>query len=66
MTEGGRLIPLNADPDPRGEWQLAIEPRGHAPHAVYVRKDRRARFERGLMVTHWLTCPFDDDRQRGQ
>lgn len=66
LTEGGRFMPLNADPDPRGEWQLAAEARGHAPRALYVREDRRAQFKRELMMTHWATCPFADDHRRSQ
>lgn len=64
ITDAGRPMPLDAEPDPRGEWRLAAGARGEAPRAVHVPEDRRAGLERELMIVHWATCPYADEHRK--
>lgn len=64
LTDRGRRTPLDAEPNPRGEWRLTAEPRGRLPRAVYVPLDRREELEAELMISHWATCPFANEHRR--
>jgi hypothetical protein len=60
ITESGRWMPLDAEPNPRGEWRLF----GDTPRAVHVEPERRAELAEQLMVPHWATCPHADEHRR--
>ena len=60
VSENGKWMPLDATPNPRGEWRLF----GDAPRADYVPADRRAELADQLLVAHWATCPHADDHRR--
>ena len=57
-------MPLDAKPNPKGEWRLAAAPAGEPPRAVYVPVENRAHLGRELMQTHFATCPFADQHRR--
>lgn len=48
-TGAGRMLPLNADPDPKGRWVI------HDGVAVYAYGDMPPDSER--YSTHWGDCP---------
>lgn len=66
MTDAGKRMPLDAEPNPKGEWRLAAAPAGELPRAVHVPESRRDALERELMIPHWATCPYADRHRRKQ
>jgi hypothetical protein len=53
-------MPLDAAPDPAGEWRLF----GDTPRAVHVEPERRQELAAQLMTAHWATCPYADAFRR--
>lgn len=54
-------MPLNAEPDPRGEWRIF----GDTPRAVYTSPERRDELGGGQFYRpHWATCPHADQHRR--
>ena len=60
LMESGRWMPFDAQPDPRGEWQLF----GDTPRAVHVPAERRD--GRQLHTSHFATCPHADEHRRAR
>jgi hypothetical protein len=64
-TDNGRSMPLDHEPDDRGEWQLAAAlVRGGTPRVVHVPAGRRAELAGSLYMPHWATCPYADEHRR--
>lgn len=60
LTKAGKWMPLDAAPDPAGEWRLF----GDTPRAVHVEPERRQELAAQLMTAHWATCPYADAFRR--
>jgi hypothetical protein len=63
-AETGSIMPLDAEPNPQGEWRLTSRDRGELPRAIHVAEDRRPGLQRELMMAHWATCPYADRHRR--
>ena len=64
ITDTGSLMPLDAEPNPRGEWRLTPHDRDELPRMVHVPEDRRPQLTRELMMVHWATCPYGDRHRK--
>ena len=65
VTENGRLMPLDREPDDAGEWRLAAAAHaGDAPRVVHVPDDARGVLTGSLYAAHWATCPYADEHRR--
>lgn len=60
ISENGKWMPLDATPDPSGEWRLM----GDTPRADYIPAERRVELADQLLVAHWATCPHADQHRR--
>jgi hypothetical protein len=60
LTEAGHWLPLDADPNPAGEWRLF----GDIPRAVHVPPERRDELAAQLLIAHWATCPSADRHRK--
>ena len=64
LTDRGKRMPLDVEPNPLGEWRLAARRPGELPRAVYVPEDLRAGLAGELMMPHFATCPHADQHRR--
>ena len=65
VSETGRLIPLDAEPDMRGTVRLEpAAPDATVPRAVVVAEPDRAQWAGRLYLAHFASCPFADEHRR--
>jgi hypothetical protein len=65
VTEQGRPIPLDLDPQPDGNICLAAaHAHGGMARAIVIPEQRRADWEGELYRAHWATCEFADEHRR--
>lgn len=67
ITDNGKRMPIDPDPDAHGNVRLSFGRRGEAPSAKVLGKKDLAEREEGahLYRSHWATCD-DADRFRGR
>lgn len=61
ITGTGRLMPVDAEPDPNGN--LLLHTAGSI-HAIVVPPGARSNFAGELHKAHFATCPYADQHRR--
>jgi len=67
ITDAGRLIPLDIEPQADGNIRLAAAlVYGGTPRAIVIPADRRGELAGELYRPHFATCPHAGEHRRGR
>lgn len=64
ISEKGRMMPFDAEPNGRGQWRLRTQPGSWVPVAVHVPEDERDGYHHELLISHFASCPDADHHRR--